>query len=524
MGICPAQPPGNEGSCRLELFDAPVDVRKLGIQGPLRGGTEHGVLLRQAGGKPLDLLSGEPDGKEGPSAPSTGDILLVVVAVAVRQASNRDQTGIRVEAHLACGEASRLGKLSDSHSAPSPRRHDLTFTLVSMFTVEDMRRMSALSFAVMFLVATDTFLVAPLLPALTARFGSSPTVAGWMVSAYAVGYCITAVFAGPVSDRFDRKRMLVTGMVVFSVATFACGMAWSFPSMLALRFLTGVAAAIGSPQVWAAIPQLVPREKIVSAMAAPTAGLTIAQLAGVPAGSFLSVRSTSDPFFAVGIVAAIVTLAVVRWFPSVPPHAAPARLIAQYATLWRTRHANGRFTAYLAFQIGNFAVLSFAATWFAHDFHLDQAGIGTAMIVLGAGNTLGAVLGPRIVRRLGQGRSLLLALACYLVGYAALPLSSGIVTAAGLLTATFFIGGMIFPVFQTLLQSLTTTARGTVSALTNVLMYAGSTIAGILGGPLLAILPGFWGICLLALAAMALSLAFWAGSDSISVHTRRPAG
>ena len=51
-----------------------------------------------------------------------------------------------------------------------------------------MRRVPALSFAVMLLVGTDTFLVAPLLPALSARFAFPPARAGWMVSAYAIGY------------------------------------------------------------------------------------------------------------------------------------------------------------------------------------------------------------------------------------------------------------------------------------------------------------------------------------------------
>ena len=376
-----------------------------------------------------------------------------------------------------------------------------------------------LSFLVMFLVATDTFLIAPLLPALTSRFGNSSTNAGWMVSSYAIGYCVTAVFAGPLSDHLDRKRVLVLGMVAFSLSTFACGLAWSFPSMLALRFMTGMAAAVGTPQVWAAIPQLVPKEQIISMMAAPTAGLTIAQLAGVPVGSFLSARSTSDPFFVVGVAAMLATLAVVIWFPAVPARNVATRPVDQYASLWRTQYARGRFAAYLVFQTGNFAMLSFAATWFARDFGLSQTGIGVSMIVLGLGNTVGAVLGPRLVATLTQGRALLIAMTCYLPVYALLPLSHSIQIAVVILTVAFFLGGTIFPVFQALLQSLTETARGTVSSLTNVLMYAGSTIAGILGGPLLAWFPGFWGISLLAFTTAAVSLILWATSGSIQLRS-----
>lgn len=355
-----------------------------------------------------------------------------------------------------------------------------------------MRRVPALSFAVMLLVGTDTFLVAPLLPALSARFGVSPARAGWMVSAYAIGYCLTALVAGPLSDQLDRRRVLLAGMAVFCVTTAATGLAWSFASMLALRLATGVAAAVAAPQIWAAIAQVMPGRRIVPAMATATAGLTIAQLLGVPAGSLLAVRSTSDPFVVVGAGAALVAVALWRWFPAVPPSSpggARTGLGSQYAALARTPRAAGRFGAYFVFQVGNFAVLSFAASWFARDFHLDQAGIAAAMIVLGAGNTVGALVGPRIVRRAGQGRTLL--------------------------AGAFTVGGVLFPVMMNLLQSLTTSARGTVSALASVLMYAGSTLAGVIGGPLLAALPSFWGVSLLALGTTLVALGLWAASDCL---------
>ena len=381
-----------------------------------------------------------------------------------------------------------------------------------------MRRVPVLSFAVMLLVGTDTFLVAPLLPALSARFDVPSARAGWMVSAYAIGYCLTALVAGPTSDRLDRRRVLITGMAAFSATTAATGLAWSFTSMLVLRLATGVAAAVAAPQIWAAIAQVMPRRRIVPAMATATAGLTIAQLLGVPAGSLLAVRSTSDPFVVVGTAGALVTAALWRWFPAVPPHDARGGrtgIRSQYAALARAPHAPGRFGAYFVFQIGNFAVLSFAATWFARDFHLDQAGIAWAMIVLGAGNTVGALVGPRIVRRAGQGRALLGGSVCYVLVYAVVAASPVRWAGIGLLAVAFVVGGVLFPVMMSLLQALTASARGTVSALANVLMYAGSTLAGIAGGPLLAALPSFWGVSLLALGTTLVALGLWAASGSL---------
>ena len=378
-----------------------------------------------------------------------------------------------------------------------------------------MAPLSILSFGVMFLVGTDTFLVAPLLPELTARFASPPASAGWMVSAYAIGYCVTAVFAGPVSDRFDRRRVLVAGMSAFSAATAACGLASTLWQMIALRAGGGVCAAVAPPLVWAATPPVVPPGGVVGAMAGPTAGLTVAQLVGVPVGSLLGAVSTAAPFLAVGAAGAGTSLALWLWYPPVPPQASKTRVIAQYGGLLAVPAARWRFAAYFVFQLGNFAVLSFAPTWFSTDFALDATGVGYAMIALGTGNTLGALAGPRIVARWGTGRTLLGCMLAYLVCYPALPWSGNLAVALAVLSVVFFTGGTLFPVFMGLLQSLTATARGTVSALANVLMYAGSAVAGALGGPLMTGSWGFAGIACLVWTTTACSTLLWARSGAM---------
>jgi hypothetical protein len=53
-------------------------------------------------------------------------------------------------------------------------------------------------------------------------------------------------------------------------------------------------------------------------------------------------------------------------------------------------------------------------------------------------------------------------------------------------------------------------------------MYAGSTIAGFIGGPLMLLLPGFWGISILALIAMTLSLYVWQRSGALTDDTQQP--
>ncbi|PGD40780.1 hypothetical protein COM36_33315, partial [Bacillus toyonensis] len=72
-----------------------------------------------------------------------------------------------------------------------------------------------------------------------------------MVSSYALGYAIFALIAGPISDGLNRKKVMIYGMIAFSVSTFLCGLAPNFWTMVIFRFIAGVSAAFVTPQVWA---------------------------------------------------------------------------------------------------------------------------------------------------------------------------------------------------------------------------------------------------------------------------------
>ncbi|WP_454966095.1 MFS transporter, partial [Arachnia propionica] len=144
--------------------------------------------------------------------------------------------------------------------------------------------MGSLSFFTLFVIGTDTFLVAPLLPLLQEEFGVPLAQSGWLVSAYALGYALFALAAGPISDRHNRRHVLLAGVAAFALLTCACGLTWDFWSMFTTRFLAGVGAAFVSPQIWASIPMVVSRGAVIKVMGHATAGLAIAQVAGIPIG------------------------------------------------------------------------------------------------------------------------------------------------------------------------------------------------------------------------------------------------
>lgn len=178
-----------------------------------------------------------------------------------------------------------------------------------------MKKYSFLFFLTMFIIGTDTFLVSPLLPTLTKLYGIDSSISGWMVSAYAIGYAVFALISGPISDGRDRKKVMTYGLAAFSISTFLCGFATSFPLMLFFRLFAGISASFVTPQVWASIPRVVDKSHIVQVMGYATAGLSVSQMAGVPIGGYLASSSWQTPFYTIAAASLILLILIHVYLP-----------------------------------------------------------------------------------------------------------------------------------------------------------------------------------------------------------------
>lgn len=87
--------------------------------------------------------------------------------------------------------------------------------------------------------AMDTGIIAFVLPVLIKTWGLTTAQVGYIGSIGLVGMALGAVLAGTVADRFGRKKVFAATLVIYSVATGFCGLAWSFESLLLFRFLVG---------------------------------------------------------------------------------------------------------------------------------------------------------------------------------------------------------------------------------------------------------------------------------------------
>jgi predicted MFS family arabinose efflux permease len=371
----------------------------------------------------------------------------------------------------------------------------------------------------MFVIGTDTFLVAPMLPTLAKSFHVSTGQSGWMVSAYALGFALFALVAGPLSDGRDRRHVLLLGFAGFTISTALCGVAQNFWMMILFRLLAGMSAALVTPQIWASIPTLVPGDAVVKTMGVAGAGMSISQVVGVPIGGWLATISWHAPFFAVAALSAVAWIILWKVFPSVRAvSGATSGFFGTYAGLFRSKKFTWFLFAYFVYQTGIFETFSFIGTWLTKDFGLGVAAVGASMMALGAGMASTSLFGSHLIRRIGEQRTLLTVFIAVIVIYGAVPFAPNLPTAIVLLALGSAFLGLAYPIFMAMLLAQTTAARGTVSSLATTALYAGTTIGGIVGGVLLTKFNGFYGVAGFTVLAVALAAVIFAAAGAF----RRP--
>ena len=85
----------------------------------------------------------------------------------------------------------------------------------------------------------DTGLISFVLPVLAKEWGLSPEQVGWIGSVGLIGMALGAVSAGTIADKFGRKNVFAATVILYSVSTGLCAIAWSYESLLLFRFLVG---------------------------------------------------------------------------------------------------------------------------------------------------------------------------------------------------------------------------------------------------------------------------------------------
>src|SRR5215510_4511202 len=98
-----------------------------------------------------------------------------------------------------------------------------------------------------FMVLLDGTIVLVALPSIGADLGYSEQGLQWVLSAYALTFGGLLLLGGRAADLLGRRRLFMTGVLLFTAASFLCGLAWSPAALIAARAIQGVGAAIMTP-------------------------------------------------------------------------------------------------------------------------------------------------------------------------------------------------------------------------------------------------------------------------------------
>ncbi|GGG00405.1 MFS transporter [Rhizobium wenxiniae] len=244
-------------------------------------------------------------------------------------------------------------------------------------------------------IGTGEFVIMGLLPDVAKTFEVSIPMAGYVISAYALGVVVGAPIIAVLSARVPRRTLLLWLMGVFAAGNILSAMAPDFWSFTFLRFLTGLphGAYFGVASLVAA--SMVPPNKRARAVGRVMLGLTIATLLGTPLATFMGqLLSWRAAFYLVGGIGAL-TVALVWYFK-------PKDKVQEGASILRELSAFAKPQVWLTLGIaavgfgGMFSVFSYIASTTTETAGLPASMVAVVLALFGIGMNVGNIVGSRL--------------------------------------------------------------------------------------------------------------------------------
>jgi DHA1 family inner membrane transport protein len=366
-------------------------------------------------------------------------------------------------------------------------------------------------------IGLTEFVIAGILPQIASDFSVDIPTAGLMATTYALGVFIGAPILTVLGARVPRKTMLIGLALVFTLGNVLTALAPTFPIALAGRILTsfnhGTFFGIGS--IIAA--SLVAKDRQASAIAFMFSGLTLANLFGVPAGTWLAqVYDWRLVFWLIAGIGLVTMFSVALLVPRIEAGEAiavkaelgafvdPQVLLAMGITIF------GPATF--------FTSITYIAPMMVEEAGFSDAGVAWLMVLFGLGLAVGNWIGGRFA-----DRSLFGTLFVTLVAQAAvlfvfwLGVSNGAVASTAVFLMAAFGFATVSPIQKLVMDRASRAGAPTMAASVNIGMFnLGNAIGAWVGGATIA--AGFglaspnWAGAILSLVALGLAVVAWASS------------
>lgn len=361
-------------------------------------------------------------------------------------------------------------------------------------------------------IGLTEFVVAGILPQIAADFGVDIPAAGLMATTYALGVFVGAPVLTVLGARIPRKTMLIGLALTFTMGNVLTALAPTLPIALAGRILTafnhGTFFGIGS--IIAA--SLVAKDRQASAIAFMFSGLTLANLFGVPAGTWLAqVYDWRLVFWLIAGIGLVTILSIALLLPRIEA----GKAIALKAEL--RAFADPQVLLAMGITVFGpaafFTSITYIAPMMAEEAGFSEAGIARLMVLFGLGLAVGNWIGGRFADRslFGTLFVTLAAQAAVLVMFW-LGVGSGAVASVSVFLMAAFGFATVSPIQKLVMDRASSAGAPTMAASVNIGMFnLGNALGAWLGGATIA--AGFglaspnWAGAILSLVALTLAVA-----------------
>ncbi len=168
------------------------------------------------------------------------------------------------------------------------------------------------------LAPLNSTMIAVALPEIRSQFHVGVGALMVLVSTYLIAVAVSQPVGGRLGDAFGQLTVVRAGLVVFAVSSIATAFAWDFPSLVVLRSLQGVAAALVAPNISAYLRKRVAPQHLGKALGFNGAATSFGAAIGPVAGGLLLGFGSWRLLFLVNVPLALLALALMGALPSVP--------------------------------------------------------------------------------------------------------------------------------------------------------------------------------------------------------------
>ncbi len=170
----------------------------------------------------------------------------------------------------------------------------------------------------MFVSSSQFFIMSPLLPQMERELCISEAYLGFIVGVYSVSLGISALFAGSLSDRVGRRRMLKIGSLLMGLSLLLHVFSINFSLLILFRLMAGISGGLLTGTCVSYVRDYFPYEKRGKANGIIITGSALGQIAGIPLGILLAEQlGFSSPFFVLGLLM-LIAFSLIHFFVPQP--------------------------------------------------------------------------------------------------------------------------------------------------------------------------------------------------------------